>query len=60
VYQNASHHPLPEILKGSFRKGEDLEALIRAAHRKRGEVFDVEGAVIVNYEGYRIAILRAA
>jgi|GEM_PF-4980263 len=25
VYQNASHHPLPEILKGSFRKGEETE-----------------------------------
>jgi len=41
-------------------EGEDVEALLRAAHAERGKIFDVEKAVIVNYEGYRIAILRAA
>ncbi len=40
--------------------GQDIESVLRAAHRKRGEIFNVEEVAIVNYQGYRIAIMRAA
>ncbi len=40
--------------------GQDIESILRAAHRKQGEVFDVEEVAIVNYQGYRVAIMRAA